>query len=264
VANIEVGIAPLGTREAEIAEVAVVLGGAEVGVGGNIDRVRPRVRGLELQAMLEALLVMGLQGIVGRLTSTAEPVDAGVENGIAIGCIRIRREIQVTGTRGVGESHMHRPTRNSGRSWVRIRRCLIAVEERIELGAFGTSVSHFERTAARQFALNPKMPLLHVRSQKVLVDREEGRCVGISERGSGEADEQASAAWGLAGLVGDIGDGTVVVVDAGGVVEGRVSRRNAAWPREGLRDEKGRVEAGTGIRIRAVLLSAIEKAVASA
>src|SRR5882724_2904756 len=107
------------------------------------------------------------------------------------------------------------------------------------------------------------MPLLHVRSQKVLVDREEGRCVGIRESSGREADEQASAAGGLAGLVGDIGHSAVVVIHASWVEERWIGRRSAAWPREGLRDEKWRVKSGTRIGIWAVFLAAIENAVAS-
>jgi len=71
---------------------------------------------------------MRFAGIVGGLPGAAEKVDAGIKNAVASASI----VANVNGT-----------ARSSWVTRVRRRRGLIAVKERIELGALGTSVCHF-------------------------------------------------------------------------------------------------------------------------
>src|ERR1022692_3945017 len=88
------------------------------------------------------------------------------------------------------------------------------------------------------------MPLLHIGRAQILVDREKDGGVGIDKRVGGKATGQRRK------------------LSYAAIPSGGVGRRRAARGNERLVGEERRIESGTGIRVRTILLSAVENSIA--
>ena len=88
VAHIKIGIAVFQVGIGLVAEVSLILG-AQAGAGSIIKRMTISVRGLELQAMSDALFPADLQRMVIRFYVRAKGRDRSIEDRIAI--VRVRQ-----------------------------------------------------------------------------------------------------------------------------------------------------------------------------
>ena len=109
------------------------------------------------------------------------------------------------------------------------------------------TISDFEHSLGRKLVLDPKVPLLRVRSGQVRVYRIKGRRVGVTQCVYKGATEHL-----------------VITEIRIAIVNCAACRRRTASRAKGLRGKERGVESRTWIGERATLLTAVENAVAAA